>query len=417
MLRTYATKIIMGIARIGVEPDDSDDDRLKKAIIVMGVSAATLLFITVIAPLYLIFDEPVVAGGYLAFAGLTVANIAWFGWGHRDYHRLTTILGVVSLVTQLVGVVALGGFVNSGGLPLWGLVLPVLAILLLEGPRPTLPWFGAYALNVLVSFAIQPWLRPITNVPAGAAVVIFTINVLVISLFIALILAYFVSQRDQAFRLLGSEREKSENLLLNILPSDIAAILKKENRTIADHYEGVSILFADLVNFTPLSASMSPVELVELLNEVFSHFDALVEHYGLEKIKTIGDCYMVAAGVPRSRSDHALVLTALALDMQAYVSQRVFSNQRISFRIGINSGPVVAGVIGRKKFIYDLWGDAVNTASRMESLSKSGAIQITAATHALIEHAFVCEPQGLVEVKGKGAMEVWHVRGRRHALA
>ena len=161
----------MWIARIGVEPADSDDDRLKKAIIVMGVSAAALLFITVIAPLYLIFDEPVVAGGYLAFAGLTLANIAWFGWGHRDYHRLTTILGVVSLVTQLVGVVALGGFVNSGGLPLWGLVLPVLAILLLEGPRPMLPWFAAYALNVLASFVIQPWLRPTTHVPAGVAVV------------------------------------------------------------------------------------------------------------------------------------------------------------------------------------------------------------------------------------------------------
>ncbi len=186
-------------------------------------------------------------------------------------------------------------------------------------------------------------------------------------------------------------------------------MLKNENRIIADHIEQASILFADVVNFTPLSATLSPIELVSLLNEVFSQFDTLVEKYKLEKIKTIGDCYMVAAGVPRPRPDHAQALARLALDMQAYVNQNEIQGHRLQFRIGINSGPVVAGVIGRRKFIYDLWGDAVNTASRMESQGAGGLIQITRSTYELIQHEFVCEPRGRISVKGKGEMEVWQI--------
>jgi adenylate cyclase len=135
----------------------------------------------------------------------------------------------------------------------------------------------------------------------------------------------------------------------------------------------------------------------------------LVEKYGLEKIKTIGDCYMVAAGVPRLRSDHAHILTRLALDIRDYVSQHEFRGKRLTFRIGLNSGPVIAGVIGHKKFIYDLWGDAVNTASRMESHGTGGFIQITEATYELIKDDFICEPRGIVNVKGKGDMNVWYV--------
>jgi guanylate cyclase len=217
---------------------------------------------------------------------------------------------------------------------------------------------------------------------------------------------YFVGQKNVF-------QEKSEALLLNILPKEIVAILKDAPRTIADHFEGASILFADVVNFTPLSATMAPTEIVELLNEVFSHFDTLVDKYGLEKIKTIGDCYMVAAGVPRPRADHAQALTRMALEMRDYVSGREFHGRKLAFRIGLNSGPVVAGVIGRKKFIYDLWGDAVNTASRMESHGQSGIIQITRATYELVKDEFTCEPHGTMNVKGKGEMEVWLVISAR----
>ena len=203
----------------------------------------------------------------------------------------------------------------------------------------------------------------------------------------------------------------------NILPRDIAAILKNQPRTIAQYFDSASVLFADVVNFTPMSAQMAPVELVELLNDVFSQFDVLAEKYGLEKIKTIGDCYMVAAGVPRTRPDHAQALTRMALEMQAHVAAREFRHHKLSFRIGLNSGPVVAGVIGRKKFSYDLWGDAVNTASRMESLGLGGTIQITRATYELVKDDFVCEARGVVHVKGKGEMEIWHVTGAKPILA
>ena len=210
------------------------------------------------------------------------------------------------------------------------------------------------------------------------------------------------------------EQEKSENLLLNILPKDIAELLKKKPDSIAEQYSEASILFADVVNFTPMSSQMTPIELVELLNQVFSQFDGLVEKYDLEKIKTIGDCYMVASGVPRPRQDHAQVIMCLALDMQEIVTKSDYFGRKLTFRIGINSGPVVAGVIGRKKFIYDLWGDAVNTASRMESNGTGGLVQITKETYNLIHEDFVCEPRGVINVKGKGELPVWFVRGKNN---
>jgi class 3 adenylate cyclase len=213
------------------------------------------------------------------------------------------------------------------------------------------------------------------------------------------------AQREQIL----AEQAKSERLLLNVLPAPIAAILRDETRTIADHYDEASVLFADVAGFTPMSATMTPAELVELLNEVFSCFDDLAEKHRLEKIKTIGDCYMVAAGVPVARDDHAVALVRMALDVRDTLARRDFRGRKLSFRIGVNSGPVVAGVIGKKKFIYDLWGDAVNVASRMEAHGKGGEIQITRRTRELLGDRFECVAQGRIEVKGKGEMEIWHV--------
>ncbi|MEW5797598.1 MAG: adenylate/guanylate cyclase domain-containing protein [Bacteroidota bacterium] len=254
---------------------------------------------------------------------------------------------------------------------------------------------------------MQPFLSPSNHLSQELQTVFFSMNIIGVGTLVFFMVYYFVKQKN-------IYQEKSENLLLNILPKEIAEILKNENRVIADHFEGATILFADVVNFTPMSAAMKPSDLVELLNDVFSHFDTLVENHGLEKIKTIGDCYMAAAGVPRPRADHAQVLTTLAIEMQQFVASRTFRGKQLQFRIGINSGNVVAGVIGRKKFIYDLWGDAVNTASRMESHGAAGAIQITRSTYELIRNDFVCEPRGTVFVKGKGEMEVWHVVGTKH---
>jgi adenylate cyclase len=211
-------------------------------------------------------------------------------------------------------------------------------------------------------------------------------------------------------QLLHEERERSDLLLLNILPEPIAERLKHHPGVIAEHYDHVTVMFADILNFTLLSALISPGEVVALLNEVFSAFDQLAERHGLEKIKTIGDAYMAASGLPTPRSDHATAAAAMALDMQAALATlNAGRSMPLQIRIGLHSGPVVAGVIGTKKFIYDLWGDTVNIASRMESHSAAGAIQITRATYELIHDKFRCQPQGRITVKGKGEMEVWYL--------
>lgn len=213
---------------------------------------------------------------------------------------------------------------------------------------------------------------------------------------------------------LAIEQEKSERLLLNILPEPIANRLKDEHHSIADGFAEVTILFADIVKFTELSSQVPPEKLVSLLNEIFSAFDRLTERYGLEKIKTIGDAYMVAGGIPNLRPDHAEAVANMALDMREEIAEfnkRHDSNCNI--RIGINTGPVVAGVIGTKKFIYDLWGDTVNVASRMESHGMAGAIQVTADTYELLRDRFTFEPRGSINVKGKGEMMTYLLVGRK----
>ena len=208
-----------------------------------------------------------------------------------------------------------------------------------------------------------------------------------------------------ALRLLGQERERSERLLLNVLPASIAERLKSSPDSIADHSAEVTVLFADIVGFTSLSAKKSPQDLVRLLDLIFSEFDALAEKHGLEKIKTIGDAYMAASGLPVPRANHAIAAATMAKDMLAAVARiAAETGEPLALRIGLNSGPVVAGVIGRKKFIYDLWGDTVNTASRMESHGVPGEVQMSEATAALLRLAFALEARGAIQVDGKGKM-------------
>jgi class 3 adenylate cyclase len=212
---------------------------------------------------------------------------------------------------------------------------------------------------------------------------------------------------------LDAEKKKSDLLLLNVLPAAIAERLKSENRPIADGFQDVSVLFADIVGFTKLSERLTPQELVERLNELFSAFDDLLDRLRLEKIKTIGDAYMVVGGLNGGK-DHALALAELALDMLARIRELSATHgEDFSVRIGINSGPVVGGVIGKKKFIYDVWGDTVNIASRMESTGVPGSIQISQETYLRIRNMYEFEDRGAIEVKGKGSMRAWLIKDRR----
>ncbi|NJK74500.1 MAG: GAF domain-containing protein [Microcoleus sp. SU_5_6] len=221
-------------------------------------------------------------------------------------------------------------------------------------------------------------------------------------------------ERKKVQKALQTEQEKVERLLLNILPPSIATRLKQASSSIADSFTEATVLFADIVGFTKIADCMPPTALVLLLNEIFSSFDLLTEKHGLEKIKTIGDAYMVAGGIPLARQDHAEAIALLALDMQRAIERfNEQQNQNFNIRIGINSGPVVAGVIGIKKFIYDLWGDTVNTASRMESHGLPGQIQLSEATYQLLADKFVFEERGTIDIKGKGLMRTYFLKSRK----
>ncbi len=230
----------------------------------------------------------------------------------------------------------------------------------------------------------------------------------VFGMFMGYQLDLFARREFIAMRALAVERERSERLLLNILPASIAARLKTSDGAIADHSDDVTVLFADIVGFTPLSTRMTPHALVQLLDRIFTEFDALAETHGLEKIKTIGDAYMAAAGLPERRDDHAQAAARMAhgmLEIMARIAAE--TGESLSLRIGLHSGPVVAGVIGRKKFIYDLWGDTVNTASRLESHGVPGAVHCSAETAALLQANFRLDARGVIDVKGKGPMHTF----------
>ena len=234
----------------------------------------------------------------------------------------------------------------------------------------------------------------------------------------ALALAASTAERERARVELQAEKEKSEHLLLNILPQPIAHRLKQQESTIADHFAEVTVLFADIVDFTRMSTELSPQALVGMLNEIFSTFDGLAEKHGLEKIKTIGDAYMVVGGLPEHRDDHAQAIAEMALDMQTAIVNLSEQHERpFKMRIGINTGPVIAGVIGKKKFIYDLWGDTVNIANRMESAGIAGEIQVTQTTYRALKERYTFDYRGEVAVKGKGLMETYFLRNRSPTAA
>ncbi len=227
-------------------------------------------------------------------------------------------------------------------------------------------------------------------------------------------LAQALKSLDEQHQLLRLEQEKSERLLLNILPKPVAERLKQGQQVIADDFAAVTVLFADIVDFTSLAARMPAQDVVALLNAVFSRFDWLAERHGLEKIKTIGDAYMVVGGLPTARPDHAQAVAAFALDILRVLQGNEQTSHLLRVRIGIHTGPVVAGVIGTKKFIYDLWGDTVNTASRMQMVGSPNTIQVSEATYQHLKHQFRLEERGVIPVKGKGDMRVYYLIGQQN---
>ena len=395
------------LARIGATPQETADEALRKEVLVLAAVVITCLsFVWVIT--YGVLGLYVAAAIPLMYQVVSIVNLAVFARTKR-YRLFRACELSLTLVLPFLLQLSLGGFVPSSGVILWSFTAP-LGALLFSGRRSAARWFAAFIVVIVLAALLDPLLASRTEeIPAGVIVALFVANILGVTGTSYFLLSYFVRERDRAASIIAAERERSDQLLLNVLPEPIAERLKAGESLIADGLADVGVLFADIADFTPLSERMEPHDIVRLLNEIFSAFDALAADLQLEKIKTIGDGYMVASGLLQPDPDHAASLAEMALAMQ----EEIHGASSLQLRVGIDVGPVVAGVIGRQKFTYDLWGDTVNTASRMESHGIPGAIQVTKRVRDRLIHGFEFEDRGVISVKGKVSTRTYLLVGRR----
>jgi class 3 adenylate cyclase len=400
------------LTELGTLPSDSEEARLRKSVLTLSSSLmATLAFVWV--GTYAALGLWLSAAIPFAYQLASAASIYTFARTRR-YRLFRASQLWMSLLLPFALQWSLGGFGTSSAVSLWAFTCPVGALLFV-GARQAVPWFLAFVGLVAFSGAIDPTLAAgAPDIPSGVVVTFFVFNVVGVSTTAYVLLQYFVRARERALAELEVERAKSERLLLNILPASVASRLKESDQVIADGFAAATVLFADIVGFTPLSQDLAPADVVVLLDRVFAGWDGLAAHHGVEKIKTIGDAYMAAAGLPSPREDHAEAIADMALEMGAEVERcAAESGLQLEVRIGMDTGPVVAGVIGRAKFIYDLWGDTVNTASRMESHGVPGAIQVTERAYEQLRDRYDLRQRGTIEVKGKGPMTTYLLLGRR----
>jgi adenylate cyclase len=400
---------VQRLAEIGALASDSEELRVRKAVLVLSSTLMASLAVVWIVT-YALLGLWVSAAIPLVYQLASAISLYAFARS-RKYLLFRTTQLWMSLVLPFALQWSLGGFANASAVCLWGFTSP-LGALLFVGARQTIPWFVAFVGLVGVSAAIDPTLAASApHIPNGVMIAFFALNVLGVSTTAYVLLQYFVRARDR-------EHSRSERLLLNVLPEPVALRLKTEEGIIADACQGVSVLFADIVGFTRLSERLAAEDVVTLLDRVFARWDALASDLAVEKIKTIGDAYMVASGIPVPRDDHLEAVAELALRMRPEVKRVAADSGRdLEVRIGIDTGPVVAGVIGRAKFSYDLWGDAVNTASRMESNATPGTIQVTQRAYEALKERYELHRRGTIEVKGKGPMTTYVLVGQRKHCA
>jgi adenylate cyclase len=408
---------LRGLAELGAVPSDSEELRLRKAVLTLSSTMmASLACVWVVTYAVLgLWVSAAIPFGYQLASALSIFVFA----RTRRYLLFRRSQLWMSLMLPFVLQWSLGGFRTASAVCLWGFTAPVGALLFV-GARPAVRWFLAFAALVVVSGAIDPVLAASApDIPNGVVVTFFVLNLIGVTTVAYVLLQYFVRARERALvdlagqhRALELEQAKSERLLLNVLPEPVARRLKDHRGIIADASLDATVLFADIVGFTELSERLSASEVVALLDGVFAGWDALAARHGVEKIKTIGDAYMVAGGIPLPRDDHADAIADMALAMGPEIERCAADNGlSLRVRIGIDTGPVVAGVIGRAKFIYDLWGDTVNTASRMESHAQPGTIQVTERAYERLRDRYELRRRDTVDIKGKGPMTTYLLLG------
>lgn len=384
------------------------DATLGKAILTILVFAESLVCI------FWIFTLSGLGEGYAVMAIVpyiyiigSYASLLFF-YRSKKFEYFTFTQLIMLLVMPFFMQWVIGGYEASSGIAIWAILCPIGALMIL-GTRQSTYWFVLFAALVAISWKLNDhFVGNSLPIPRHIKDIFFLINIIGTACILYAVMRYFQSQKERTLQALALEQARSEKLLLNILPKSIANRLKDNDARIADSHESVTILFADIVGFTKLTATMSPTKLVDLLSQLFSRFDKLAEQHGLEKIKTIGDGYMVVGGAPMRLENHANIMVKLALEMQqALQAFNAEAHASLQMRIGISSGAVVAGVIGTSKFAYDIWGDPVNMASRMEQTAPVDSIQISDATYQLIKHDYQFIARDSVLIKGKGEINTY----------
>ena len=418
---------LLSLRNGGIVPEDDAETRLKKSLLVFAtglVCLGSMLWLFLYGQMGPRFS----ATAPFVFQLLLVGNLLYyFRSGNFDLFRYLQL--ALFLFAPFAVQWSIGNFITASGASLWGLLSPIGAILFF-GARESLAWFFAYVfLTALSGFFDYVLADSIgfrgPQVSTQTSVFFFALNFVAVSSIVYLLLRYAVQEKAKAqaglettHRLLQGEQERSERLLLNILPGRIAERLKHDSQAIADGFADVTVMFVDIVNFTRIAEGMTPQQVFAMLNRIFSSFDELAEQYSMEKIKTIGDAYMVAGGLNNEQDNYTRSIAELAIAMRDLLHRDFTVNDmHLDVRIGIGTGPVVAGVVGKKKFIYDLWGDTVNLASRITSEGTPGMIQVDETTHQRLARHFCFDPPQSIHLNGKGDTLVHRLNASRNASA
>lgn len=390
------------ISAIGVTESDTEEMRLQKSLLV--ISSIPFMITGVIwGIMYFLFGELVSALIPLAYSLISLSSIIYFGYSHRfDTFRFSQLLLI--LLLPFILMLSLGGFVKGSAVVLWSLLSPLGAMLFYK-PSSAYKWLIAFAILVFISFILQPWLRTENNLTDYQIRIFFFINIISVGALIFMMVYYFVMKKNFF-------QARSESLLLNILPKEIAEELKSKGKAEAKHFDEVTVMFTDFKNFTQIAEKLSPTELVAEIDMIFAAFDNIITKHNLEKIKTIGDSYMCAGGIPVPNKTHAIDVVNAGLEIQQFIQKHIEKRIKegkdpFEIRIGIHSGPVVAGIVGKIKFAYDIWGDTVNLASRMESSGEPGRVNISGSTYELIKDRFSCTHRGKIKAKNKGEIDMY----------
>jgi len=413
----------------GIDPADDAETRLKKSLLIFAtglVCLGSMLWLFLYGQLGPQFS----ATAPFIFQLLLVGNLLlFFHSGNFNFFRYSQL--ALFLFAPFAVQWGIGNFITASGASLWGLLAPIGAVLFF-GPRESIAWFVAYLFLTALSGFFDYYLAdsPFSDAPRIAtetSVFFFALNFAAISSIVYLLLRYAVTEKARAqaeleatHAQLLNEQERSERLLLNILPGPIAERLKRDKETIADGFAEVTVMFVDIVNFTRIAEGMTPQQVFAMLNRIFSAFDELAEQYGVEKIKTIGDAYMVAGGLNHEQGNYTEAIAELAIAMRDLLRRDFAGDESqpgpqpgppLDVRIGIGTGPIVAGVVGKKKFIYDLWGDTVNLASRITSEGVPGMIQVDETTYRRLAGLFSFHEPQSISLKGKGKTVVYRLIG------